>query len=102
DEGNAAERDHRVCAIGARNAAILFYNIGVKAWNENRGKDATKAYQKAVEIDANYAQAHRELARALMAQTDFKGALAHFQEYLKLEPKAADAKEIQDNIAFLK
>jgi tetratricopeptide (TPR) repeat protein len=92
----------KVAAIDPRNAAILFYNIGVKAWNENRGKDATKAYQKAVEIDPNYAQAHRELARALMATQDFKGALAHFQEYLKLEPKAPDAKEIQDNIALLK
>ena len=55
-----------------------------------------------MEIDANYAQAHRELARALMAQGDFKGALVHFQEYLKLEPKAPDMKEIQDSIALLK
>jgi tetratricopeptide (TPR) repeat protein len=102
DKAKSDEMYQKVAAIDPRNAAILFYNIGVKAWNENRGKDATKAYQKAVEIDANYAQAHRELARALMAQQDFKGALAHFQEYLKLEPKAADAKEIQDNIAFLK
>jgi tetratricopeptide (TPR) repeat protein len=102
DKVKSDEMYQKVAAIDPRNAAILFYNIGVKAWNENRGKDATRAYQKAVEIDPNYAQAHRELARALMATQDFKGALAHFQEYLKLEPKAADAKEIQDNIALLK
>jgi tetratricopeptide (TPR) repeat protein len=102
DKAKSDEMYQKVAAIDPRNAAILFYNVGVKAWNENRGKDATQAYQKAVEIDPNYAQAHRELGRALMAQQDFKGALAHFQEYLKLEPKAADAKEIQDNIALLK
>ena len=102
DKAKSDEMYQKVAAIDPRNAAILFYNVGVKAWNENRGKDATQAYQKAVEIDPNYAQAHRELGRALMAQQDFKGALAHLQEYLKLEPKAADAKEIQDNIALLK
>jgi tetratricopeptide (TPR) repeat protein len=102
DKAKADEIYQKVAAIDPRNAAILFYNVGVKAWNENRGKDATQAYQKAVEIDPNYAQAHRELARALMSQQDFKGALVHFQEYLKLEPKAPDAKEIQDNIALLK
>jgi tetratricopeptide (TPR) repeat protein len=102
DKAKANEVYQQVAAIDPRNAAILFYNVGVKAWNENRGKDATQAYQKAVEIDPNYAQAHRELARALMAQQDFKGALVHFQEYLKLEPKAPDMKEIQDNIALLK
>lgn len=102
DKAKADEMYEKVAAIDPRNAAILFYNVGVKAWNENRGKEAVSAYQKAVEKDPNYAQAHRELARALMAQQDFKGALAHFQEYLKLEPKAPDAKEIQDNIALLK
>ena len=102
DKVKADELYQKVAAIDPRNAAILFYNVGVKAWNEKRGKDAAQAYRKAVEIDPNYAQAHRELAVALMSQQDFKGALVHFQEYLKLEPKAPDMKEIQDNIALLK
>jgi tetratricopeptide (TPR) repeat protein len=102
DKAKADEIYQKVAAIDPRNAAILFYNVGVKAWNEKRGKDAAQAYQKAVEIDPQYAQAHRELGYALMAQQDFKGALAHFQEYLKLEPQARDMKEIQDSIALLK
>jgi tetratricopeptide (TPR) repeat protein len=102
DKAKSDEMYQKVAAIDPRNAAILFYNVGVKAWNEKRNKDAAQAYQKAVEIDPKYAQAHRELAVALMSQQDFKGALAHFQEYLKLEPKAPDAKEIESNIALLK
>ena len=102
DKAKADEIYQKVAAIDPRNAAILFYNVGVKAWNEKRGKDAAQAYQKAVDIDPQYAQAHRELGYALMAQQDFKGALVHFQEYLKLEPQARDTKEIQDNIALLK
>lgn len=102
DKAKADETYQKVAAIDPHNAAVLFFNVGVKAWNQNRSKEALAAYQKAIEIDPTYAQAHRELGRALMAQQDFKGALTHFQEYLKLSPSAPDAKEIQDNIALLK
>jgi superkiller protein 3 len=102
DKVMADQMYQKVAAIDPRNAAILFFNTGVKSWNENRPKEAVTAYRKATEIDPNYAQAHRELARALMAQQDFTGALQHFQEYLKINPKAPDAKEIQESIALLK
>jgi tetratricopeptide (TPR) repeat protein len=102
DKTMADQMYQKVAAIDPRNAAILFFNTGVKSWNENRPKEAVIAYRKATEIDPNYAQAHRELARALMAQQDFAGALQHFQEYLKINPKAPDAKEIQESIALLK
>jgi len=102
DKVMADQMYQKVAAIDPRNAAILFFNTGVKSWNENRPKEAVVAYRKATEIDPNYAQAHRELARALMAQQDFAGALQHFQEYLKINPKAPDAKEIQESIALLK
>jgi tetratricopeptide (TPR) repeat protein len=92
----------KVAAIDPHNAAILFFNVGVKAWNENRQEEAVRAYRKAIEIDATYAQAHRELGTALMASQDFAGALKHFQEDLKLNPQAPDAKEIQERIALLK
>jgi tetratricopeptide (TPR) repeat protein len=98
----AQEMYQKFSAADPANAAVSLYNIGVIAWNENRGKDAIQYYRKAVEIDPKYAVAHRELARALMSGGDFAGALTHFQEYLKINPKAADAKEIQDNIALLK
>jgi len=32
---------------------------------------------------------------------DFEGAVKHYREYLKLSPKAPDAKEIQDMIVTL-
>ena len=101
DKAKAEEMYQKVAAIDPRNAAVLFYNTGVKAWNENRPKEAIAAYNKALEIDPNYAQTHRELAKALMAQQDFAGAVKHFQEYLRLNPQAPDAREIQDNIALL-
>jgi len=102
DKLKADEMYQKVAAIDPHNAAILFFNVGVKAWNANRPKEAIQAYRKAVEIDPAYAQAHRELGTALMASQDFAGALKHFQEYLALNPKAPDAREIQERIALLK
>jgi tetratricopeptide (TPR) repeat protein len=102
DKVKADEMYQKVAAIDPHNAAILFFNVGVKAWNENRPKEAVQAYRKAIEIDPSYAQAHRELGTALMASQDFAGALKHFQEYLTLNPKAPDAREIQERIALLK
>jgi tetratricopeptide (TPR) repeat protein len=102
DKAKAEEMYQKVAAIDPHNAAILFFNVGVKAWNEKRPKEAIQAYNKAIEIDPTYAQAHRELGTALMASQDFAGALKHFQEYLTLNPKAPDAKEVQEFIALLK
>lgn len=102
DAAKAEEMYKKVAAIDPHNAAVLFYNVGVRAWNENRPKEAITAYGKALEVDPTYAQTHRELAKVLMAQQDFKGAVTHFQEYLRLNPTAPDAKEIQESLALLK
>ncbi|OLC54958.1 MAG: hypothetical protein AUH92_03190 [Acidobacteria bacterium 13_1_40CM_4_69_4] len=102
DRRKAEEMYQKVIAVDPKNAATSFYNIGVHAWNENRDKDAVQAFQKALEIDPTNATAHREIARALTRMQDFEGAVKHYQEYLKLNPKAADAKEIQEMIVALR
>jgi tetratricopeptide (TPR) repeat protein len=98
----AEEMYQKVVGVDPRDAAISFYNIGARAWNQDRNKEAAQAFRKSIEIDASYAEAHRELARALMGIQDFKGAIEHFEEYLRLKPGASDAPEIRDNIALLK
>jgi tetratricopeptide (TPR) repeat protein len=102
DKARAEEMYQKVVSLDPKNAALSFYNLGVHAWNENRGKEATQAFRKALELDPSYAASHRELARALMGMQDFPGALQHFEEYLKLNPAAPDAREIRDSIALLK
>jgi tetratricopeptide (TPR) repeat protein len=98
----AEEMYQKVVGVDPRNAAISFYNIGARAWNQNRNKEAAQAFRKSIEIDSTYAEAHRELARALMGIQDFEGAVKHFEEYLRLKPGAADAREIRNNIALLR
>ncbi|MFQ5877407.1 MAG: tetratricopeptide repeat protein [Acidobacteriota bacterium] len=98
----AEQMYQEVIGIDPRNAAISFYNIGVKAWNANRNQEAAQAFRKSVEIDPTYAEAHRELGTALMRLQDFEGAVEHFEEYLQLKPQAKDAQEIRNSIALLK
>jgi tetratricopeptide (TPR) repeat protein len=102
DKAKAEEAYQKVAAINPHDAATLFYNVGVKAWNDNLPKEAIQAYNKALAIDPTYAQSHRELGKALMAQQDFQGAIKQFEEYLRLSPSAPDQKEIKDTIALLK
>lgn len=102
DKTKAEEMYQKVIAVDPGNAASVFFNLGVHAWNENRDKEAAQAFRKAIEIDPKYAPAHKELARTLTKLQDFQGAVQHYQEYLKLNPQAPDAKEIRDTIALLK
>jgi len=102
DKAKAEEMYQKVITVDPSNAATVFFNIGVHAWNENKDKEAAQAFQKSIEIDPKYAGAHRELARVLTRLQAFDEAVKHYQEYLRLEPKAPDAKEIQDMIVALK
>jgi len=102
EKDKAEEMYQKVVSLDPKNAALSFYNLGVHAWNENRGQEATQAFRKALDLDPTYAASHRELARALMGLQDFPGALEHFEQYLKLNPSAPDASEIKDSIALLK
>jgi tetratricopeptide (TPR) repeat protein len=102
DKAKAEEMYQKVIAVDPGNAATVFYNLGVHAWNENKDKEAAQAFKKSLELDPKYAPAHKELARVLTRMQDFPGAVEHYQEYLKLNPQAPDAKEIKDTIALLK
>jgi Flp pilus assembly protein TadD, contains TPR repeats len=97
-QGNQAAAQAEYKALAAAdpgNAAVTWFNIGAIAKNSDRNEEAVKAFQKAVELDPAYAAAHKELGYALVKQGDFKGAVAQFNKYLELEPKAADAGEIR-------
>jgi len=101
DKPKAEEMYQKVITVDPKNAATVFFNIGVHAWNENKDKEAIQAFNKSIEIDPGNAGAHRELARVLTRMQDFEGAVKHYREYLKLSPKAPDAKEVQDMIVTL-
>ena len=51
---------------------------------------AIAQYQRALEVDPNLADAHSELATALLTKGDSQKAEAHYLEAARLDPKRAD------------
>ena len=97
----------KVVDLDPANAAQTFYNIGVVLANkpdisEGDNRKITEAFRKAVELKPDYAAAHRELAFALLRSGDSEGARKGLERYLELDPKAADAAEIQSLVKGLK
>jgi tetratricopeptide (TPR) repeat protein len=96
----------KVVELDPTNAAQTFYNIGVVLANkpdlsEGDNRKVTEAFRKAVENNPDYAVAHRELAYALLRSGDSEGARKELERYLQLDPKAADAADIQSIVKSL-
>jgi LysM repeat protein len=74
---------------------------------------ALESYEKALEVNPRSAAAHLELATTIVylldsdkvidqKDVDQAAAIYHFQQYLKLRPKALNAQNIKDRIVVLK
>ena len=48
------------------NNPILYYNLGVVNYNENKYEDAKKYYKKAIELKPDYYDAHMNMAVAIL------------------------------------
>lgn len=59
--------------------------------NEGRYGDAVDHFKKAIELDPNDAEAHRQLSRTYPALKKWDEAIEHAERYLELDPAAPDA-----------
>ena len=85
-----AEYENAIRVTPKKSAARLFYTYG--AFLDKRGEldVAIAQYQSALEVDPNLADAHSELATALLTKGDSQKAEAHYLEAARLDPKRAD------------
>lgn len=65
---------------------------------EQKYFDAIKLYQKAIEIDQSYPEAHFNIALLLSQEEDYEYAVLEMKKYLMLAPDAKDARASQDKI----
>ncbi len=93
-----AEYENAIRVTPKKSAARLFYTYG--AFLDKRGEldVAIAQYQRALEVDPNLADAHSELATALLTKGDSQKAEAHYLEAARLDPKRAD---IHSNLGTL-
>jgi Flp pilus assembly protein TadD len=78
----ACTRDNRIAHNSLGNVLLQKGNVD----------EAIPRYQRALEIDPNYAQAHNNLGTALFLRGDVDGAISHYQRALQIKPDDAEAR----------
>jgi tetratricopeptide (TPR) repeat protein len=107
DERDKSEQAYRkVSELDPANAHKTFYNIGVLIekkpdLTDEDTKQAIEAYRKAIEVNADYAPAHRSLGYALIRLGEMAEAKKELARYVELEPKAKDAAEVKSILTGL-
>jgi len=107
DDAKTEAAYQNVVELDPSNAHQVFYNLGVLKLKADSPSDADRnqavaAFRKAIEINPNYSQAHKQLAFALLGMGDRSGAKGSLEQYVKISPDAADAAQIQRMIETLR
>jgi tetratricopeptide (TPR) repeat protein len=82
-ELGAAEAHYRL-ALDGEEAATAAFNLGVVLGDAGRDDEAAEAYQRALELDARYADAHWNLAQLYERMGRAQLALRHLKSYKRL------------------
>ena len=64
---------------------VIWYNIGVNAFNNDKRDEAAQAFEKSIEANKKNSDAHKMLGYTLVGLGKTKEAIPHFEAYLKLE-----------------
>jgi len=90
DKVKAAEYEKKFASANPDDPDIL-YNQAVELYNKNDFKGAAPILAKAIEARPDYAKAHFLLGMSYVNLNKIPEMKKHLQEYLKLDPKGADA-----------
>jgi tetratricopeptide (TPR) repeat protein len=88
-------------AAGGAAGADASFNQGVILLNQGKSAEAKASFERAIQTDPNYAEAHYQLGMILIGQGDMKGALTELQTYLKLAPSGPNAGMAKGAVAEL-
>ncbi|MGC2181921.1 MAG: tetratricopeptide repeat protein [Terriglobales bacterium] len=69
----------------------LYVTLGLAYWDRNDYPHALEAFQRAVKVGPNSAEAHNWLGVALMGKADLPGSVAEFKKAVALDPKYSRA-----------
>lgn len=79
----------------AHKGALHQYRLGSRKYRDGDFETAIKIYEKALQIDPNLAAAHLDLGIIYDDyRADKKRAVAHYKEYLRLEPQSEKAEMV--------
>jgi len=104
DQGQAEIWFQRAAEAGAasgQDGAVVFFNLGALNANNGDWGNAVAAFERAVALRPDYANAHRELGYACRELGQQAKAREHLEAYLRLQPNAKDKPEVQAVVAGL-
>ena len=78
-----------------------YYNQAAELINAGKDADARPLLEKAISVDANYADAYYQLGMCLLRVGEIPGCLENLKKYLELEPEGSHAQECKDFISAL-
>jgi len=88
---NRALELNPTCAECKANLATLHFGKGLALWYADKAADAKAEFDEAIKANPNHAEAHFQLAMALVNQAKFSEAAQEFDTYLKLAPDGPNA-----------
>jgi tetratricopeptide (TPR) repeat protein len=96
----AQDAYQRVAAQNPEGAYQVFYNLGALIMNRSQRsttevRQAVDAFNRAIEIRADFAPAHRQLGLALLELGDRAGARAALERFIELEPEGPDVVQLR-------
>jgi Tfp pilus assembly protein PilF len=72
-------------------SAIAFFNLGTLSMKSGRSAEARAAFERALRLEPDHAEASNSLGALLAQSGDVEGAIARFRAALKTRPQFADA-----------
>jgi hypothetical protein len=72
--------------------------LGANTRNQGQYGDSVDMFKKALELDPNYHEAHRQLGYTLPGMKRFTEAAEHLEKYIELNPHAPDLEFARDMI----
>jgi tetratricopeptide (TPR) repeat protein len=72
-------------------SAIAFYNLGTLSMKSGQPVEARQAFERALALQPDHAEASNSLGALLAQSGDVPGAIARFRAALKIRPEFADA-----------
>jgi tetratricopeptide (TPR) repeat protein len=101
DVEKAMEYADTAAAIDPSRAAQSFYDIGAVLTNRGNNEGAVESFRRAVEADPGMADAHFQIAIALIAdQSTIPEAIPSLERYLEIAPDGPNAEAAQGLLDF--
>jgi len=80
----------------------VFYNLGEVKFAKGETDEAVKYYQRAVDLDANWAKPLFKLGLSRLQKADTAGAIEYMNKVIAAEPNSAEAAQAKALIEQLK